>query len=45
MFVLKRFIKEIRTELDFLDILLDWAANVCNVTYSEESSTLPVVMT
>ena len=31
------FIKEISTDLDFLDTLLDWAGNAFDVEFSEDS--------
>ena len=39
------FIKEISTESYFLDILLDLAGNVSDGTYTDELSTLQVMMT
>ena len=45
VFVLRSFIKEFSTELDLLDILLDWAGDVCDLTYCKESSILLVMMT
>ena len=43
VFVWTSFIKEISTELYFLNILLEWAGNVCDVAYSEELSTFQVM--